>query len=322
MTSNEPNMCPRMSLPSSHPLETVPSGRPGSSDRLSHALFHEDVHRSSAALPSARVDANEIRHLPASPPVDVFVPADVGAGTYTTLNGGHSPSTQSNAGDGSAQSYGPITLLSDIPASDISSEYLGSLLTHDPARIMSGDTATSHTQRQPPAGLCLNGHASIGGFPNLARSTSVDTSCSDDQVHSPAEVSLNAYESRVVETLDSELQHELDELLARIDAFVAGDPNAPMLEEQPSALPIHGRQRSLGAPHGAQDMAAAARLLQLRAVEVPNRESSASEQQTSREQAEEFGEDLEDSTELWQVTFDKLGQKIDHNNLLDQILAD
>lgn len=213
-------------------------------------------------------------------------------------------------------------MLSDIPASDISIDYLAGLFTHDPARPTSGDTTTSHNQRQPPAGLRLNGHASIGGFPDLARSTSIDTSCTDDQVHPPAEVSVNAYESRAVETLDSEAQHELDELLARIEAFVASDPNASMLEEQPSALPAHGRQRSLGAPHGAQDMAAAARLLQLRAVEVPNRESYASEQQTGREEAEEFGEDLEDSTELWQVAFDEFGQKIDHNNFLDQILAD
>lgn len=95
-----------------------------------------------------------------------------------------------------------------------------------------------------------------------------------------------------------------------------------MLEEQPSTLPIHGRQRSPYAPHGPEDMATAAHLLQLRAVEVPNREAYALEHQTNREQVEGFGEDLEDSTELWQVSFDEFGQKIDYNNFLDQILAD
>jgi len=223
-------------------------------------------------------------------------------------------------GDGFAQRPGPITILSDIPASDISTDYLASLFAHNPASPTSTNMST-HNQRQPPAGARANRNE-IGPVRDLARPTSIDTSCSDDQVRAPAEVSLNAYGRRVAETLDSEPQHELDELLARIDAFVAGDPNASMLEEQPSALPAHGRQRSLGAPHGPEDMAAAARLLQLRAVEVPNRESYASEQQTSREQAEKFGEDLEDSTELWQVAFDELGQKIDHNNFLDQILPD
>ncbi|GJN70106.1 hypothetical protein PLICBS_004158 [Purpureocillium lilacinum] len=96
-----------------------------------------------------------------------------------------------------------------------------------------------------------------------------------------------------------------------------------MLEELPSAILVHGRQPSLGPPHDAQDVAAAARLLQLSETEVPDREAYALEHQ-SHEQIDGYArEDLEGSTELWQVAFfDDFGQNDDHGNFLDQILAD
>ncbi|KAJ6436645.1 hypothetical protein O9K51_10762 [Purpureocillium lavendulum] len=70
-------------------------------------------------------------------------------------------------------------------------------------------------------------------------------------------------------------------------------------------------------------MAAAARLLQLSAIGVSNRGAYALEHQTRREQAEEsVREDLEDSTDFWQVAcYENVGQNDDHGTFLNQILV-
>ncbi|OAQ69565.1 hypothetical protein VFPFJ_11067 [Purpureocillium lilacinum] len=261
-------------------------------------------------------------HLSAPQPDDVHARAEAATDTYTILDGDHSFETQTSIGHGFAQNFGPITSLSEIPASGISTDYLASLFAHNPASPTSTNTSTQN-QRQPPAGARANRNP-IGPVHDLVGSPSIDTSFSGDEVQLPAEVAVDGYDLR---TAVPEAQHEFNELLARIQGYgsslAARAPNATMLEELPFAIPFLGRQPSLGPPHDAQDVAAAARLLQLSAAEVPDREAYALEHQ-SHEQIEDYaGEDLEGSTELWQVAFlDDFGQNDDHGNFLDQILAD
>ena len=168
---------------------------------------------------------------------------------------------------------------------------------------MSTDMSTSHNQGHLPTGVRVHGYA-VGAVHDLARPASIDTSSSGDPLQSSAEVSVNGYEIQAVGSPDQEAQREFNELLARFQCvrspLAKGAPNAAILEELPSPLSVYSRQRSPGPPHGAQDMAAAARLLQLSAVEVPNRAAYALEHQTSREQAEEHvGQDPQHSTEFW-----------------------
>lgn len=258
--------------------------------------------------------------MSAAPPDDVHAPAEAATGTYTSFNADHS---QTSIGDRFAQRSWPITILSDIPASDISTDYLASFFAHNPASPTTTNTSTSHNQRQQPTDARANRNA-IGPVRDLARSASIDTSFSGDEVQLPAEIAVNGDDLR---TAVPEAEHEFNELLARIQGsgslLAVHAPNATMLEELPFALPVHGRQPPLGPPHDAQDVAAAARLVQLSAAEVPDREAHPLEHQ-SHEQIEVYaGEDLEDSAELWQVAFsDDFGQNDDHGNFLDQILAD
>ncbi|KAK4068321.1 hypothetical protein Purlil1_13830 [Purpureocillium lilacinum] len=261
-------------------------------------------------------------HLSAPQPDDVHARAEAATHSYTILDGDQSFETQTSIGHGFAQNFGPITSLSEIPASGISTDYLASLFAHNPASPTSTNTSTQN-QRQPPAGARANRNP-IGPVHDLVGSPSIDTSFSGDEVQLPAEVAVDGYDLR---TAVPEAQQEFNELLARIQGYgsslVARAPTATMLEELPFAIPFLGRQPSLGPPHDARDVAAAARLLQLSAAEVPDREAYALEHQI-HEQIEDYaGEDLEGSTELWQVAFfDDFGQNDDHGNFLDQILAD
>ncbi|PWI64278.1 hypothetical protein PCL_11310 [Purpureocillium lilacinum] len=308
--------------PASPIRQTVPNGRLGSSERFPPAPLLENDRRTGATLTSARFDANEIGHMSAPQPNDVHAVVEAAAGRYTILNGDPSSVTQNNAGDEFARSCGHVTFLSEIPASDIGREYLEGLFGCNLARPTSTYTSILRNQRHLPAEVRVNGYA-IGAVHDLANPASIDPSTSGCPAQSPVEVLVNGHGIRAVGTPNLEVERGSNELLAGIQwSPLATDAlNAAMLEELPSPLSFYGRQGSPDSSHGAQDMAAAAGLLQSSAVEIPDRAAYALEQQTSRERAEEYvGEDPEDSTEFWQVAYyEDFGQNDNHSTFLNQI---
>lgn len=285
--------------------------------------LHGYDRRSNATLISVPFGANETANLSAPQPGDGNTPAEATAGTSAILNGDCSE-TQSNTGNEFAQR--DATFLSDIPASDVSTEYLRNLLVHDPVLSTSTDTSTSQTQRQWPARARVNNYA-MGAARDLARSAPIETSSSGDQVQSPAEVSINSYEFGAVGTPDPDAQHKFNELLARLQdagASLAADAsNAVMSEQVRSTISIQGRERSPGPPLGAQDAAAAASLLPLSANELSNGEVYIPGHQRSCEEGEEYlREHLEDSTKYCQVANEHSGNSHGYVTYMDQIPVD